>query len=117
MFNTAFAATTGAPLTEMVNQRGGDLGFFLILTIFFAVFYVLVIRPQTRRAKEHRAMLEKLTVGNEVVTHGGIVGLINKIENDFVLLQVNEQMELKLQKSAVASCLPKGTLKQLFSKK
>ena len=77
------------------------------------IFYFLLIRPQSKRRKEHQALMSGLSKGDEVVTSGGMVGQINKVEDDFVKVQVAPNVELRVQKSAVGATLPKGTLKSL----
>jgi preprotein translocase subunit YajC len=73
--------------------------------------YFLMIRPQMKRSKEHRAMLEKLAVGDEVITNGGIAGTVRSIGESFVGVEVANGVELRVQKGAVSNVLPKGTLK------
>ena len=85
----------------------------LPLILIFVVFYFLLIRPQAKRAKEHKAMVAALAVGDEVVTAGGIVGVVNKVEEGFVKVQVANNVEMRIQKSAVGATLPKGTIKSL----
>ncbi|MBW3566575.1 MAG: preprotein translocase subunit YajC [Proteobacteria bacterium] len=94
-------------------QQGNPLMSLLPLVIIFVIFYFLLIRPQTKRAKEHRKMVEAMAVGDEVVTTGGVVGKVNKVGEQFVTVEVAEGVELKIQKHAVASVLPKGTLKTI----
>ena len=77
----------------------------------FALFYFIAIRPQRKRQKEHQQMVSSLAVKDEVATASGILGRITAIEQDFVVLKVAENVELKLQKWAVQNVLPKGTLK------
>ncbi len=79
----------------------------------FAVFYFLAIRPQRKRQKEHADMVAALAKGDEVVTTSGILGKINKVDDDYVVLQVADNVELKFQKAAVHAVLPKGTLKSI----
>lgn len=86
---------------------------FLFLGGFVLIFYFLLIRPQNKRRKEHQALVTALSKGDEVVTAGGIVGTINKVEDDFVKVQVGPQIEMRVQKSAVGATLPKGTIKSL----
>lgn len=89
---------------------GGLLGLpFLILMM--VVFYFLLIRPQTKRAKEHKAMVEGLAKGDEVVTSGGMVGKIVELGESFLTLEVAQGVKLKIQRHAVQTVLPKGTLK------
>jgi preprotein translocase subunit YajC len=86
---------------------------FLPLILIFVVFYFLLIRPQQKRVKEHKALVGRLTKGDEVVTNGGVLGRITKVGENFVLLEVAEGVEVKVQKQAVASEMPKGTIKEL----
>lgn len=83
----------------------------IMLILFFAVFYFFVIRPQSKRAKEHRAMLSALARGDEVVTAGGIVGRVDSLGDAFVTVEVAEGTRIRLQKHAITAVLPKGTLK------
>lgn len=87
-----------------------SMGFLVLL---FAVFYFIAIRPQRKRQKEHTAMLGSLQKGDEVVTNSGILGKVIRLEDDYVLLQVAPNVELKFQKMAVHAVLPKGTLKSI----
>ncbi|MDB6059905.1 MAG: preprotein translocase YidC [Verrucomicrobiaceae bacterium] len=79
----------------------------------FVVFYFLAIRPQRKRQKEQSEMIAALAKGDEVVTSSGILGKVLKVEDDFVVLQVADNVELKFQKVSVSSILPKGTLKSI----
>ena len=90
--------------------QGGLLGF-LPLILIFVVFYFLLIRPQMKRAKEHRQMVAALAKGDEVVTNGGLLGKITEVGESFVTLQVSDNVQIKLQRHAVASVMPKGTIK------
>ena len=104
---TAYAADAGA--------APGDAGMINLLFLggFVLIFYFLLWRPQSKRRKEQQSLMEGLSKGDEVVTSGGIVGQINKVDADFVKLQVAGNIELRVQKSAVGATLPKGTLKSL----
>jgi len=86
---------------------------FLPLILIFVVFYFLLIRPQTKRAKEHKKMVQELAKGDEVVTNGGLLGRITGIGENFVQIKVAENVEVKVQKRAVANLMPKGTSKEL----
>jgi preprotein translocase subunit YajC len=107
LISTAAAQATGA-----AAQPGGLMGF-LPLVLIFVVFYFLLIRPQTKRAKEHRAMVAALEAGAEVVTSGGILGKITEVSEQFITLEVAQGVNIKLQRHAVAQVLPKGTLKSV----
>jgi len=89
---------------------GGLLGF-LPLILIFVLFYFLLIRPQTKRAKEHKQMVEALSKGDEVVTNGGLLGRATDVEDSFVTLEIADGVQVKIQRNAVASLVPKGTIK------
>lgn len=95
---------------DAASPAGGILSF-LPLIVIFIVFYFLLIRPQTKRAKEHRQLVEKLATGDEVVTNGGLLGKITHVGDSFVTVEVADNVKVKLQKHAVASVVPKGTVK------
>ena len=86
---------------------------FLFLGGFVLIFYFLIWRPQAKRAKEHKSLVDSLAKGDEVMTTGGMLGRINKVDELYVSLQVADNVELKMQKSAVAAVLPKGTMKSI----
>lgn len=86
---------------------------FIPLILLFVIFYFLLIRPQQKRAKEHRELVAAIAKGDEVVTSGGMVGRVTGVTDDFVTLQVGNGVELRFQKQSVAATLPKGTLKKL----
>ena len=96
------------------NQGQGDpLMSFLPLVFIFVVFYFLLIRPQTKKAKEHKQMVEALAKGDEVVTNGGLLGRISKVGDNFIELDISEGVTVKVQRNAVANLMPKGTSKGL----
>jgi preprotein translocase subunit YajC len=86
---------------------------FLPIILMFAVLYFLMIRPQQKKAKEHKALLEALSKGDEVVSQGGIAGRVTKVGDEFVTVEVADKVEILIQKPAIALVLPKGTLKTL----
>lgn len=86
---------------------------FLPIILMFGVLYFLMIRPQQKKAKEHKALIDALGKGDEVVTQGGIAGRVTKVGDDFIGVEVAENVEIQVQKPAVALVLPKGTLKNL----
>lgn len=90
---------------------GGQLQFALLMAAFIALFYFMLIRPQQRRAKEHQALVSKLSAGDEVVTSGGMLGKVTEVGDLFVTLEVAEGVRVKVQKSQVTQLMPKGTLK------
>jgi preprotein translocase subunit YajC len=92
---------------------GGDLMTFLPMIAIFVVFYFLLIRPQQKRAKETRAMLEALQKGDEVVTAGGLVGKISKLTDQYASVEIAPNVEINVQRVAISQLLPKGTIKTL----
>jgi preprotein translocase subunit YajC len=93
-------------------QPGGDpMVTLIMLGIMFVAFYFLLIRPQAKRAKEHKAMVAALAKGDEVVTAGGLLGRVTKLEENFITLEIAEGVEVRVQRQAVQTVLPKGTLK------
>ena len=90
---------------------------FLPIILMFVVLYFLMIRPQMKRAKEHKSMLEALSKGDEVVTAGGIVGRVTKVGDTYVTLEVAQRgdqgVEMQMQKTAIQTLLPKGTIKAI----
>ncbi len=86
---------------------------WVFLVGFLVIFYLMIWRPQAKRAKEHKNLLGGLQKGDEVVTSGGIAGKVVKVADDFVVLEVSDTVELKIQKVAIAATLPKGTLKAI----
>ena len=86
---------------------------WIFLVGFLVIFFLMIWRPQAKRAKEQKNLLGNLQKGDEVVTNGGIAGKIVKVSDDFVVLEVPDTVELKFQKGAVAATLPKGTLKAI----
>ena len=101
---SAHAQAAGAP-------QGGGMGMLLFPIILIGVMYFLMIRPQMKRAKEHKGMLDKLSKGDEVITSGGIAGVITDIGENFITVEVADNVRVRVQKSAVGNVLPKGTLK------
>lgn len=79
----------------------------------FLFMYLMIIRPQRKRQKEHRELVSNLSKGDEIVTNSGILGKISKIDGDYVVLEVSDKIELKFQRAAVHAVLPKGTIKAI----
>ncbi len=100
-------------MAQSPQPQGGDaLMGFLPLIVIFVVFYFLLIRPQSKKAKEHREMVAALAKGDEVVTNGGMLGKITNVGDNFVELDVAEGVTVKVQRNAVANLMPKGTIKE-----
>ena len=94
------------------SAQGGFMEY-LPLVALVAVFYFLVLRPQQTRAKEHKTMVEALQRGDEVVTIGGELGRVNKVFEQYVSVELAENLEVTLQKTAIQTVLPKGTIKSI----
>ena len=95
--------TTGAPADAFSP--------LIMMVVFFAIFYFIAIRPQMKRAKEHRSMLDGLGKGDEVVTSGGILGRVTDMSDAFITVEISDKLEIKVQKQAISAVLPKGTIK------
>lgn len=92
---------------------GSAIAQFLFLGGFVLIFYLLVWRPQSKRAKEHRELVGGLGKGDEIVAAGGLAGRITRVKDDFLVVEVADGVEVKIQKNAVTTALPKGTLKDI----
>ena len=85
----------------------------LPLLLMFGIFYFLLIRPQQKKAKEHKTMVEALGKGDEVITNGGLLAKITDVDENFLTCKISDNVEVKVQRHAVTSVLPKGTIKNL----
>lgn len=94
-----------------VGGGGAGLLEFAPLLILFVVFYFFLIRPQMKRQREHKQMVEGLSKGDEIVTNGGIAGRVTDVGDHFLTVEISKGLEVKVQKQAVGAVLPKGTLK------
>jgi preprotein translocase subunit YajC len=92
---------------------GFDMQGMLLIGAMFAVMYFLMIRPQMKRAKEHKAMIDALQKGDEVVTSGGVLGRVSKMGEGYVSVEIAPNVEVQVQRAAVQTVLPKGTLKNV----
>ena len=99
-------AQTAAPA-----QQGMDWIGLMPLVLLFVLLYFLMIRPQMKRAKEHKVMTEALQKGDEVITGGWVLGKITRVGGNYVTLEVAENVEIQVQKAAIQTLLPKGTIK------
>lgn len=101
--NNAYAQGSGAAAPGM--------GDFVFLILLFVIFYFLLLRPQMKKAKQHRKLVSELSKGDEVVTVGGVLGRITNVGDDFITLEIAEGLEVKVQRQSVAAAMPKGTIK------
>jgi preprotein translocase subunit YajC len=103
LISPAFAQSAASPPGAGLN--------WIILPVFVAIFYFLLIRPQQKRLKDQQAMLAKLATGDEVVTSGGILGRIAEVGDSFVTLEIADGVRIKVQRTQISQLVPKGTLK------
>ena len=109
-----FAAMPALAMAQDPAAQGmGAMGQIIFFAGFILIFYFLIWRPQSKRAKEHKALMSGLNKGDVVVTSGGIVGKITKVTDDFIVVEIADNVVVKVQKVAVAAALPKGTLKDI----
>jgi preprotein translocase subunit YajC len=105
LITPAYAQAAGAA------SQSDTLLTFLPMIAVFAVFYFMLIRPQQKKAKESRAMLDSLEKGNEIVTSGGVVGRITRLTDQYAVVEVASGVEMTVQRGAISQLLPKGTIK------
>lgn len=103
--STAYAATNAAPTHE-----SSLLGMLPMLILIVLVFYFLLIRPQQKRSKAQKELMNKLTIGDEVVSIGGIVGKIAKMRDNYIVITISKGVDITMRKAAIDSVLPKGTM-------
>ncbi len=92
---------------------GSDLMSFLPIVIIFVLFYFMLIRPQMKQAKQHKAMIDALKAGDEVATAGGVIGKVTKVGDNFVSVEITANTVINVQKHSVQTLLPPGTLKSI----
>ena len=91
------------------GEAGGSLFSLLPLVVIFVLFYFLLIRPQQKRAKQHKEMVAALSKGEEVVTNGGLLGKVTDVDDNFISLEISSGLTVKVQRQAVSKVMPKGT--------
>lgn len=104
-FFTPAATAAQHPAT----QQPSVFSPMILMAVFIGVFYFLLIRPQSRKRKEHAQVINQVAIGDEVVTIGGIVGRVSKLKDDFIEVTIAKDVTIVMQKSAIANVLPKGT--------
>ena len=109
LISSAMAADAGA------GQGGGIPVDIFILIAFALIFYFIVWRPQSKRAKEHRELVSGISKGDEVVTNGGLVGKVVGLDEQFLVLEIANNVQVRQQRGAIAAVLPKGTIKSIAS--
>jgi len=104
-FSTAYAQEQPAEPSMIYN--------LILFGGMILLFYMILWRPQSKRAKEHKELVSSIGKGDEVMTSGGLLGKVTKVNDDYIAIQVAEGVELKVQKSSVSAALPKGTISQI----
>jgi preprotein translocase subunit YajC len=104
------------PISSVIAQAaaqpaGGGMSMIIMMVVLFGLMYFMMIRPQMKRQKEHRALIASLAKGDEVVTNGGIAGRVDEVGETFVTVEIAANVKVKVQKGAVQQVLPKGSLK------
>ena len=100
-------------MAQGAESQGGTLELILPLLLMFGIFYFLLIRPQQKKAKEQKNMVGALGKGDEIITNGGLLAKITDVDENFLTCQIADKVEVKIQRHAVTSVLPKGTIKNL----
>ena len=108
------------PISPVIAQAaaaqpaaGGGLQMIIMMVVLFGLMYFMMIRPQMKRQKEHRALIAGLAKGDEVVTNGGIAGRVEEVGETFITVEIAANVKVKVQKGAVQQVLPKGSLKSV----
>lgn len=113
LFNSFAVAAAEPAAGGNAGAAGGSMSFFLIIIVMFVAMYFMLIRPQQKRQKQHKTMVEALAKGDEIVTNGGIGGRIDQLGDSFVRVEIADGVKVKLQRGSIARVLPKGTLKSV----
>ena len=100
-------------MAQGAEAAGGTLELILPLLLMFGIFYFLLIRPQQKKAKEQKNMVGALGKGDEIITNGGLLAKISDVDDNFLTCKISDNVEVKIQRHAVTSVLPKGTIKNL----
>ncbi|NMW24641.1 preprotein translocase subunit YajC [Rhodanobacter soli] len=107
------------PISPVIAQAaasqpaGGGMSMIIMMVVLFGLMYFMMIRPQMKRQKEHRALIAGLAKGDEVVTNGGIAGRVEEVGETFITVEIAASVKVKVQKGAVQQVLPKGSLKSV----
>ena len=108
LFSTAYAQDAG-----QAQQPSLAYNLLLFGGMFFFLFWLILWRPQSKRAKEHRDLVGSISKGDEVMTSGGLLGKVTKVNDEYIAVEISDGVQIKLQKSSVAAALPKGTINQI----
>lgn len=98
---------------EAPSMGGGMLPTLIMVGLFFVFMYFMIIRPQMKRQKDHRKLIDGLEKGNEVITQGGVAGKVREVGENFLVIEVANNVQIRVQKQSISSVVPKGTLESL----
>ncbi len=96
-----------------VGAQGSSLSMLMFMALFFLVFYFIALRPKQKQQAEHNKLVDSLSKGDEVITYSGIMGKVERIKDQYIVLSIADNVEIKIQKNHVQNMLPKGTLKAI----
>ncbi len=102
-----------AQAAPAAGAQSGGMSMIIMMVVLFGLMYFMMIRPQMKRQKEHRALISALAKGDEVVTNGGLAGRVEEVGETFITVEIAANVKVKLQKGAVQQVLPKGSLKSV----
>ena len=102
-----------AEAAPSAGAQSGGMSMIIMMVVLFGLMYFMMIRPQMKRQKEHRALISALAKGDEVVTNGGLAGRVEEVGETFITVEIAANVKVKLQKGAVQQVLPKGSLKSV----
>jgi preprotein translocase subunit YajC len=111
LINDAFADAANVAAGSSQSTTQGLMSLLPMIVLLVLFMYLMVIRPQSKRAKEHKALMGGLQKGDEVITIGGVLGRIEKITDDFMVLSIAENINITVQKNAISNIVPRGTMK------
>ena len=100
-------------IAQATSAQGGGMSMIIMIVVLFGLMYFMMIRPQAKRQKEHRALISALAKGDEIVTNGGLAGRVEEVGETFITVEIAPNVKVKLQKGSVQQVLPKGSLKSV----
>ena len=110
----SFFISDSVASTAAAASQGSPMSLIVMLVVFVLIFYFMILRPQQKRAKSHKQLMDSITKGDEVLTTGGLIGRVAKVsDTGYIVLELNETTEVTIKRDFVAAVLPKGTLKAL----
>ncbi|MEM8072270.1 preprotein translocase subunit YajC [Morganella morganii subsp. sibonii] len=110
----SFFISDAVASTSAAASQGSPMSLIIMLVVFVLIFYFMILRPQQKRAKSHKQLMDSIAKGDEVLTTGGLIGRVAKVsDTGYIVLELNETTEVTIKRDFVAAVLPKGTLKAL----